>query len=149
MCVLGASGAIGQNLSLLLKQSRLITELALYDLDTASTPIAGVAADVSHINTPAKVTAYAGFDSLEKCVRDAHLAIITAGVARKPGASHYFTLTFPAALHIDLYLYILISILSGRNEFHLTRLMHSRFSTLMRLVCKLIQRCFTFMKGLY
>ena len=120
MCVLGASGALGQNLALLLKQSRLISELALYDLDTASTPIAGVAADLSHINTPAQVTAFAGFDSLEKCVRNAHLALITAGVARKPGTSHYSTLAFPSALLVHIDLYLLIFILSERNEFHLT-----------------------------
>jgi len=47
--VAGASGGIGQPLSLLLKTSPLITELALYDV--VNTP--GVAADLSHISSPA------------------------------------------------------------------------------------------------
>lgn len=52
MAVLGASGGIGQPLSLLLKNSPLISNLTLYDI--ANTP--GVAADLSHIETRAKVT---------------------------------------------------------------------------------------------
>lgn len=47
--VAGASGGIGQPLSLLLKTCPLITELALYDV--VNTP--GVAADLSHISSPA------------------------------------------------------------------------------------------------
>lgn len=52
MAVAGASGGIGQPLSLLLKQSPLIDELSLYDI----VHTLGVAADLSHIETPAKVT---------------------------------------------------------------------------------------------
>jgi malate dehydrogenase len=51
VAVAGASGGIGQPLSLLLKQSPLVTELSLYDI--VHTP--GVAADLSHIESPAKV----------------------------------------------------------------------------------------------
>ena len=47
----GAAGGIGQPLSLLLKLSARIHTLNLYDV--AST--AGVRADISHINTGAKV----------------------------------------------------------------------------------------------
>lgn len=47
--VLGASGGIGQPLSLLMKASPLVDELALYDV--VNTP--GVAADLSHISSPA------------------------------------------------------------------------------------------------
>ena len=50
--VAGASGGIGQPLSLLLKISPLISELALYDV--VNTP--GVAADLSHISSPAVCT---------------------------------------------------------------------------------------------
>ena len=53
MAVLGAAGGIGQPLSLLLKNVDHITELRLYDL--VNTP--GVAADLSHIPTRAKVRA--------------------------------------------------------------------------------------------
>ena len=54
MAVLGASGGIGQPMSLLLKQSPLVTQLVLYDVVNT----AGVAADISHINTPAQVSEY-------------------------------------------------------------------------------------------
>lgn len=47
--VAGASGGIGQPLSLLLKLCPLIDELSLYDV--VNTP--GVAADLSHISTNA------------------------------------------------------------------------------------------------
>ena len=49
--VLGAAGGIGQPLSLLLKQSKLVTQLSLYDIQHAL----GVAADISHIDTVSKV----------------------------------------------------------------------------------------------
>ncbi|KAF9025921.1 malate DEHYDROGENASE, NAD-dependent [Haplosporangium bisporale] len=78
--VCGAAGGIGQPLSLLLKQSDLITHLALYDIVNAP----GVAADLSHINTPSKVTGH-GKDSLAEALKDAHTVVIPAGVPRKPG----------------------------------------------------------------
>uniref|UniRef100_A0A2C9JIA1 Malate dehydrogenase n=1 Tax=Biomphalaria glabrata TaxID=6526 RepID=A0A2C9JIA1_BIOGL len=81
VAVLGAAGGIGQPLSLLLKQSPLITQLALYDI--AHTP--GVAADLSHIETRPKVTGYLGSDQLADAVKDAQLVLIPAGVPRKPG----------------------------------------------------------------
>ncbi|KAF9981449.1 hypothetical protein BGZ75_007285 [Mortierella antarctica] len=79
--VCGAAGGIGQPLSLLLKQSGIITHLALYDIVHA----VGVAADLSHINTPSKVTGHAGKDSLAEALRGAHTVVIPAGVPRKPG----------------------------------------------------------------
>jgi malate dehydrogenase len=83
--LLGASGGIGQPLALLLKQNVKIAELALYDVKQAATPAAGVAADVSHINTPAKVKGYSGDDELAACLKDSSVVVITAGVPRKPG----------------------------------------------------------------
>ncbi len=53
--MLGAAGGIGQPLSLLLKMNPLVSSLALYDI--ANTP--GVAADLSHCNTPAQARARA------------------------------------------------------------------------------------------
>ncbi|KYN31821.1 Malate dehydrogenase, mitochondrial [Trachymyrmex septentrionalis] len=79
--VMGASGGIGQPLSLLLKQSPLVTELSLYDI--VNTP--GVAADLSHINTPAKVKAYNGPEQLKDSLKGSQVVIIPAGVPRKPG----------------------------------------------------------------
>lgn len=52
VAVLGAAGGIGQPLSMLLKMNNMITDLALYDIAN----VAGVAADLSHCNTPVKVS---------------------------------------------------------------------------------------------
>uniref|UniRef100_A0A3B5MQL1 Malate dehydrogenase, mitochondrial n=1 Tax=Xiphophorus couchianus TaxID=32473 RepID=A0A3B5MQL1_9TELE len=60
VAVLGASGGIGQPLSLLLKNSPLVSQLSLFDI--AHTP--GVAADLSHIETRAQVSGYIGPDQL-------------------------------------------------------------------------------------
>ncbi|ELT94561.1 hypothetical protein CAPTEDRAFT_159451 [Capitella teleta] len=81
VAVLGASGGIGQPLSLLLKENPRVTELALYDV--VNTP--GVAADLSHISTKAKVTAFSGEKELKHAVKDAEIVLIPAGVPRKPG----------------------------------------------------------------
>jgi len=81
VAVLGASGGIGQPLSLLLKHSPLVSQLSLYDI--AHTP--GVAADLSHINTRAKVTGYVGPDQLKQALEGAQVVVIPAGVPRKPG----------------------------------------------------------------
>ncbi|RPD79738.1 malate dehydrogenase [Lentinus tigrinus ALCF2SS1-7] len=80
--VLGAAGGIGQPLSLLLKTNPLVTELSLYDI--VNTP--GVAADLSHISTPAKVVGYLPpDDGLKKALTGADIVVIPAGVPRKPG----------------------------------------------------------------
>lgn len=81
VAVCGASGGIGQPLSLLLKNSPLVTELSLYDI--VHTP--GVAADLSHIDTRSKVVGYNGPENLEKALQNADVVIIPAGVPRKPG----------------------------------------------------------------
>ncbi|XP_073429930.1 malate dehydrogenase, mitochondrial [Dendrobates tinctorius] len=81
VAVLGASGGIGQPLSLLLKNSPLISNLSLYDI--AHTP--GVAADLSHIETRASVTGYIGAEQLPESLKGADVVVIPAGVPRKPG----------------------------------------------------------------
>lgn len=81
VAVCGASGGIGQPLSLLLKQSPLVTQLHLYDI--VHTP--GVASDLSHIDTPAVVRGFNGADNLDAALKDAQVVIIPAGVPRKPG----------------------------------------------------------------
>lgn len=58
---MGASGGIGQPLSLLLKNSPLVSSLNLYDI--VHTP--GVAADLSHIESKASVTGFVGADQLK------------------------------------------------------------------------------------
>lgn len=80
--VAGASGGIGQPLSLLLKSSPLVDELSLYDV--VNTP--GVAADLSHISTKAKVTGWLpADDGMKKAFTGADIVVIPAGIPRKPG----------------------------------------------------------------
>jgi len=79
--LVGANGGIGQPLGLLLKQNKNIAELALYDI--VGTP--GVGADLSHINTPAKVTAHVGPNQLAAALQGADIVVCPAGVPRKPG----------------------------------------------------------------
>lgn len=81
VAVLGAAGGIGQPLSMLMKMSPYVSELSLYDV--ANTP--GVAADLSHIATGAEVRGYLGADQLGAALSGVQLAIIPAGVPRKPG----------------------------------------------------------------
>jgi len=79
--VCGASGGIGQPLSLLLKQNPLVTNLALYDI--VHTP--GVAADLSHIDTKSQAEGFMGPDQLGNALKGADVVVIPAGVPRKPG----------------------------------------------------------------
>jgi len=81
VAVLGAAGGIGQPLSLLLKQNPAISQLSLYDL--VNTP--GIAADLSHISSPAKVSGFSGDAELPSALNGAQIVLIPAGVPRKPG----------------------------------------------------------------
>lgn len=83
--VLGASGGIGQPLSMLLKLNPRIGHLALYDIAKAAMPSKGVAADVNDMNTIAQVTGYAGDEDLSKALEGADVVVLAAGVPRKPG----------------------------------------------------------------
>lgn len=56
VAVLGAGGGIGQPLSLLMKLSPYVGDLALYDV----APTAGIACDLSHISTASRVRGYSG-----------------------------------------------------------------------------------------
>ena len=64
-----------------MKQNHRLTQLNLYDI--INTP--GVAADLSHCNTPAKVHAFQGADQLADCLKGMDVVVIPAGVPRKPG----------------------------------------------------------------
>lgn len=81
VAVLGAAGGIGQPLSLLMKMNPAVTQLSLYDVANTK----GVAADVSHINSRAKVQGYEGDAELADALKGCDLVIIPAGVPRKPG----------------------------------------------------------------
>merc|ERR1711970_637822 len=81
VAVMGAAGGIGQPLSMLLKLNPAVAKLALYDI--VATP--GVAADLSHIETPGRVAGFMGADQLEASLVGAEIVVIPAGVPRKPG----------------------------------------------------------------
>merc|ERR1712234_28334 len=81
VAVMGAAGGIGQPLSMLLKLNPAVTKLAHYDI--VATP--GVAADLSHIETPGRVAGFMGADQLEASLVGAEIVVIPAGVPRKPG----------------------------------------------------------------
>jgi len=85
VCLLGASGGIGQPLAMLLKLNPMINELALYDIKQAATPCPGVAADVSHIDTNTKVGGFAGDEEMAAALKGSSVVVISAGVPRKPG----------------------------------------------------------------
>ena len=86
-------------MALLLKQSPLVGDLALYDIVNTAGKRAvmrrdrsqelgfyeGVAADLSHVNTPARVTYHQGLEQLPKALDGADIVAIPAGVPRKPG----------------------------------------------------------------
>jgi malate dehydrogenase len=90
VAVLGAAGGIGQPLALLCKLSDQIDEVACYDV--VGTP--GVAADLSHCPTRAKITGNlpssgtwppSADSGLQAAVTGADVIVIPAGVPRKPG----------------------------------------------------------------
>ncbi|KAG8775765.1 Malate dehydrogenase, cytoplasmic [Ceratobasidium sp. 428] len=83
VAVLGAGGepgGIGQPLSLLLKQDKLVSSLSLYDIRGAP----GVAADVSHVDTPSTVKGYPQ-EKIAEALNGVKVVVIPAGVPRKPG----------------------------------------------------------------
>lgn len=79
--VLGAAGGIGQPLALLVKMSPLVSALHLYDIAN----VKGVAADLSHCNTPSQVLDFTGASELANSLKGANVVVIPAGVPRKPG----------------------------------------------------------------
>ncbi|PIA62706.1 hypothetical protein AQUCO_00200613v1 [Aquilegia coerulea] len=81
VAVLGAAGGIGQPLALLIKMSPLVSALHLYDIAN----VKGVAADLSHCNTPSQVLDFTGQAELANCLKGVDVVVIPAGVPRKPG----------------------------------------------------------------
>lgn len=109
MAVLGAAGGIGQPLALLLKNNPNITSLSLYDI--VGTP--GVAADLSHIETPAKVKGYVGGEQLDDALQGCNVVVIPAGVPRKPGRCVVCSLVSRDILYIIGPIYIMGSRFQG------------------------------------
>ena len=68
-------------MSLLIKHSPLVKELSLYDIAHTK----GVGADLSHIDTQCKISAFVGKEQLHDALVGADVVVIPAGVPRKPG----------------------------------------------------------------
>ena len=101
--VCGAAGGIGQPLSMLLKLNPQVSHLALFDIVNAR----GVAADLSHINTPAKVTGHQPSSKEDKtaiseALKGSDIVVIPAGVPRKPGMTRADLFNINALIVRDL-----------------------------------------------
>lgn len=70
----GAVGKIGQPISLLLKQSPYVEELALYDIKDTY----GLGLELSHIDTQCNVKSYQGVDQLCDALSGAKVVLIVA-----------------------------------------------------------------------
>lgn len=115
VCVVGGAGGIGQPMSLLLKMDPNVTHVSVFDLVGAP----GVAADLSHIDTPASASGHgmtlkqftgdeaidnqeefqaaAFHEALEGC----DVVVIPAGVPRKPGMTRQDLFEVNAKLNQD------------------------------------------------
>jgi len=98
VAVLGAAGGIGQPLALLIKMSPLVSDLHLYDIAN----VKGVAADISHCNTPSQVKDFTGASELAKCLNGVDVVVIPAGVPRKPGMTRDDLFNINAGIVRDL-----------------------------------------------
>jgi malate dehydrogenase len=91
VCVCGGAGGIGQPLSLLMAMDENVSQLCVQDVTMALVPAAGVAADLSHLEKKATVSAYSidpkvpCVDQLKDCMTGCSLVLVPAGVPRKPG----------------------------------------------------------------
>lgn len=101
--VCGAAGGIGQPLSMLLKLNKNVSELSLFDIVNAK----GVAADLSHINTPAVVKGYQpaskeDTSAITEALKGSQVVVIPAGVPRKPGMTRADLFNINASIIRDL-----------------------------------------------
>ncbi|CAI6091908.1 unnamed protein product [Clonostachys chloroleuca] len=100
IALLGAAGQIGTPLSLLCKSSDLFNEIALYDVVHAP----GIATDLNHIDTRAKVSGHLAEDGgLQKALKGADFVVVTAGIARKPGMTRDDLFKTNASIIRDLF----------------------------------------------
>lgn len=81
--VCGAGGNVGQPLCLMLKQSPLIEELAIFD----SIGIKGFGAELAYVDTTCKVSTYSGADHLSEALLGAQIVVILASSKRAPNAA--------------------------------------------------------------
>ncbi|CAL9059698.1 malate dehydrogenase, chloroplastic-like [Musa acuminata AAA Group] len=81
VAVLGAAGGVGQPLALLIKMSPLVSAVHLYDIAN----VKGIAADLNHCNTPARVLDFTGESELASSLEGVDVVVIPAGIPQKPG----------------------------------------------------------------
>lgn len=81
--IVGAAGRIGKPLSLMLKQSPLIDELALYDVR----PTCDFALELGHIDTNCKVSAFTGPDGIVPAYQNAQIVVCVAQNPKAVGRS--------------------------------------------------------------
>lgn len=98
VAVVGAAGAVGQPLALLLKMNTQISSLALHDV----VPLKGVALDLSHICTSPKVEAFEGTSQLVGALESASIVVMCAGAAAKPKMLLSQELTNNSIIAIDV-----------------------------------------------
>lgn len=81
-----------------MKHSPLISELSLYDIQHTK----GVGADLSHIDSKSKVSAFVGPQQLNDSLVGADVVVIPAGVPRKPGMTRDDLFNVNATIVADL-----------------------------------------------
>lgn len=95
--IIGASGNIGQAISLLLKINlSSCFKIYLYDI---SNDIKGIAKDLSHIPTLVKIK---GTNNLKKALKKTKIILLCAGYARKPGMKRSDLLKLNSKIIIDI-----------------------------------------------
>ncbi|OQE26241.1 hypothetical protein PENSTE_c005G01759 [Penicillium steckii] len=119
IALIGAAGQIGTPLSLLCKSSDFFDEISLYDLVHAP----GIATDLNHIDTRAKVAGYLAENSgLTKALTGADVVVVTAGIARKPGMTRDDLFKTNASIILNSTLPIAAETLKKTGVFEPTRL---------------------------
>lgn len=98
VAVVGAAGAVGQPLTLLLKMNTQITSLVLHDV----VPLKGVAVDLSHISTSPSVEAFEGMHQLEWALDSASIVVMCAAVPTKPKLSLFQEFSGNSNIAIDV-----------------------------------------------
>ncbi len=79
VAVIGAGGGVGQTLSLLLKASNKVGDLALYDNCGG---VAGIVEDLVGVYNLTTVSSHEGKKGIEDALHDASIVLVTAGVPR-------------------------------------------------------------------
>ncbi|OLQ13141.1 Malate dehydrogenase, mitochondrial [Symbiodinium microadriaticum] len=94
VCICGGATSVGQQLALLMATNSMVKELSVYDLEGSSVPAEGVAADLSHLEFPCRVKAYAlpgqarpAKDLPPNCLEGCSLVLVAAGIPRRPSQS--------------------------------------------------------------